>query len=186
MPINAHGRASQTNLISISTASFTMWWTFCHGNCFLNELQKTKTQSFPVLHFSLFSNKRKQNISLPHIDYTLGPGDQIWKSELKQKQNHLYSRQAKSQWRPSSLEISSFENVKPGMSPLFLSQNMAQKLWRNQITNMSGTSSQTSANHPYWKIWKRWWIKRSIPPWEKYSFNTCKSNKSFCKWSGAA
>lgn len=40
----------------------------------------------------------------------------------------LYNRQAKSQWRPSSLDISSFENVRPGINPLFLSQNIAQKL----------------------------------------------------------
>ncbi|KAK9723630.1 hypothetical protein RND81_05G013900 [Saponaria officinalis] len=50
---------------------------------------------------------------------------------------HLYRRQAKSQCRPSSLEISSFENVKPGINPLFLSQNMAQKLKiiQHQIKN---------------------------------------------------
>lgn len=43
---------------------------------------------------------------------------------------HLYKRQAKSQWRPSSLEISSFENVKPGIKPRFFSQKIAQKLQR--------------------------------------------------------
>lgn len=41
---------------------------------------------------------------------------------------YLYKRQAKSQWRPSSLDISSFEKVKPGIRALFLSQKMAQKL----------------------------------------------------------
>lgn len=49
----------------------------------------------------------------------------------KFNQYYLYSMQAKSQWRPSSLEISSFENVRPGINPLFLSQNMAQKLKAN-------------------------------------------------------
>ena len=38
-----------------------------------------------------------------------------------------YSVHAKSQCRPSSLEINSFEKVKPGISPRFLSQKSAQK-----------------------------------------------------------
>lgn len=41
---------------------------------------------------------------------------------------HEYSRQAKSQCRPSSREISSLEKVRPGIRPRFLSQKMAQKL----------------------------------------------------------
>jgi hypothetical protein len=43
---------------------------------------------------------------------------------------HEYSRQAKSQCRPSSREISSLEKVRPGIRPRFLSQKMAQKLRR--------------------------------------------------------
>jgi hypothetical protein len=34
------------------------------------------------------------------------------------------SRHAKSVWRPSSLEINSFEKVNPGIKPRFLSQKM--------------------------------------------------------------
>ena len=41
---------------------------------------------------------------------------------------HEYSRQAKSQWRPSSREMSSLEKVRPGIRPRFFSQKMAQKL----------------------------------------------------------
>ena len=40
---------------------------------------------------------------------------------------HEYSRQAKSQWRPSSREMSSLEKVRPCMRPRFLSQKMLQK-----------------------------------------------------------
>lgn len=53
---------------------------------------------------------------------------QIIKKEYEREKFYLYRRQAKSQCRPSSLEISSFENVKPGIKPLFLSQKMEQKL----------------------------------------------------------
>ena len=38
----------------------------------------------------------------------------------------LWRSTANSVWRASSLDISSFENVSPGMSPRFLSQNMLQ------------------------------------------------------------
>ena len=38
----------------------------------------------------------------------------------------LKSRHAKSQCMPSSREMSSFENVSPGIRPRFLSQKMAQ------------------------------------------------------------
>lgn len=38
--------------------------------------------------------------------------------------NLVYKRQAKSQCNPSSLLISSLENVKPGIKPRFFSQNM--------------------------------------------------------------
>lgn len=38
-----------------------------------------------------------------------------------------YNKQAKSQCRPSSREMSSLEKVRPGMRPRFLSQKMAQK-----------------------------------------------------------
>lgn len=40
IPINAQGRASQTNWVSISTASCTISWTFCQCSWFRNVLQK--------------------------------------------------------------------------------------------------------------------------------------------------
>ena len=39
-----------------------------------------------------------------------------------------YSKHAKSQCSPSSREINSFENVRPGIKPRFFSQNITQKL----------------------------------------------------------
>ena len=45
----------------------------------------------------------------------------------------LYRRQAKSVCIPSSLLINSFENVSPGIRPLFFNQNIAQKLPEKKI-----------------------------------------------------
>ena len=39
--------------------------------------------------------------------------------------NMLYNKHAKSAWRPSSREMSSFEKVSPGIKPRFFSQKMA-------------------------------------------------------------
>ena len=39
----------------------------------------------------------------------------------------VYNKQAKSVCKPSSLEINSFEKVRPGIKDLFLSQKIAQK-----------------------------------------------------------
>jgi hypothetical protein len=58
----------------------------------------------------------------------------------------LKSRQAKSQWRPSSREISSFENVRPGMRPRFLSQKIAQKLPLKKMPSTAANATRRSAN----------------------------------------
>jgi len=51
-------------------------------------------------------------------------------------------RQAKSQCNPSSVEMSSFENVKPGIRPLFFNQKIAQKLYRTKKHELRTTSKQ--------------------------------------------
>ena len=58
-----------------------------------------------------------------------------------------YRWQAKSVWSPSSLEISSFENVSPGISDLFLSQNIAQNEPEKKIP-----STAANATNLYWKV----------------------------------
>jgi hypothetical protein len=52
-------------------------------------------------------------------------------------------RQAKSQCNPSSLEMSSLENVKPGIRPLFFNQKIAQKLYRTEKHELRNTLQQT-------------------------------------------
>jgi len=55
-------------------------------------------------------------------------------------------RQAKSVCNPSSLEMSSFENVRPGMSDLFFSQKIAQKLPLKKIPSTAAKATIRSAN----------------------------------------
>lgn len=50
------------------------------------------------------------------------------------KRSHWYSKHAKSQCKPSSLDINSLEKVSPGMMPRFLSQKMEQKLHNTQFS----------------------------------------------------
>lgn len=56
-------------------------------------------------------------------------------------QTCLYSRHAKSVCRPSSREMSSLENVSPGMRPRFFNQKMAQKLQREFCVRNSSLAS---------------------------------------------
>ena len=70
---------------------------------------------------SSFHLKFISNHCLQNVPRTPSFGNSL---EFKRK----YNKQAKSQCRPSSLEISSLDNVKPGINPLFLSQKIAQKL----------------------------------------------------------
>ena len=53
-----------------------------------------------------------------------------------------YRRQAKSQCRPSSREMSSLEKVRPCMRPRFLSQKMLQKL---PLKKMPSTHAQATS-----------------------------------------
>jgi len=62
------------------------------------------------------------------MDNRDGSINTVWLAVTIQTYSYLYKRHAKSQWSPSSLDISSFEKVKPGIRPLFFSQKMAQKL----------------------------------------------------------
>jgi hypothetical protein len=48
---------------------------------------------------------------------------------------------------PSSREISSFEKVRPGMSPRFLSQKIAQKLPEKKIPSIAAKATSLSAKH---------------------------------------
>ena len=52
---------------------------------------------------------------------------------------------AKSQCKPSSLEISSLENVKPGNKPRFLSQNIEQKLPEKKMPSTAANAIKRSA-----------------------------------------
>lgn len=54
----------------------------------------------------------------------------------------LYIRQAKSVCMPSSLDISSFEKVRPGKRPLFLNQNMEQ----NEPENKTPSTIEKAIN----------------------------------------
>lgn len=49
MPISAQGRASHTNWVSISTASWTMWWTFCQWSRFRNKLFATTINTLSII-----------------------------------------------------------------------------------------------------------------------------------------
>lgn len=56
-----------------------------------------------------------------------------------------YRRQAKSQCKPSSREMSSLEKVNPGINPLFLSQKMAQKDPEKKIPSTHAKASKRVA-----------------------------------------
>jgi len=60
--------------------------------------------------------------------------------------NNEYIKHAKSQCNPSSLEISSFENVNPGINDLFFNQNIAQKLPEKNIPSTAAKATILSAN----------------------------------------
>ena len=60
----------------------------------------------------------------------------------------LYSRQAKSVWRPSSREMSSLLKVSPGMSWRFLSQKMAQKEPLKWMPSTHANATKRSAKLP--------------------------------------
>src|SRR5210317_1788675 len=59
--------------------------------------------------------------------------------------NNLKSSTANSWWRPSSREISSFEKQRPGMSPLFLSQKIAQNEPEKNIPSTHANANRRSA-----------------------------------------
>mmetsp|Transcript_33028 Transcript_33028/g.98277 ORF Transcript_33028/g.98277 Transcript_33028/m.98277 type:complete len:213 (+) Transcript_33028:448-1086(+) len=56
------------------------------------------------------------------------------------------SRQAKSQCSPSSREMSSFEKVRPGISPRFLSQNSAQNEPEKKMPSTAANATSRSPN----------------------------------------
>ena len=84
-------------------------------------------------------------------------------------------RQAKSQWRPSSREMSSFENVRPGMSPRFLSQKMAAKEPEKKIPSTAAkatTRTEYGASEPiHFKAHsaKIIWVKYESGEFRKFS-----------------
>jgi hypothetical protein len=57
-----------------------------------------------------------------------------------------WSKHAKSQCSPSSLLINSFEKVKPGINPRFLSQNIAQNEPEKNIPSTAANATSLSAN----------------------------------------
>lgn len=54
--------------------------------------------------------------------------------------------QAKSQWSPSSREMSSLENVNPGINPRFLSQKMAAKEPEKKMPSTAAKATILSPN----------------------------------------
>src|SRR5574337_422869 len=60
----------------------------------------------------------------------------------------LYNRQAKSQCKPSSREMSSFENDKPGISPRFFSQKMEQNEPEKKMPSTAAKAIRRSAKDP--------------------------------------
>mmetsp|Transcript_26167 Transcript_26167/g.66464 ORF Transcript_26167/g.66464 Transcript_26167/m.66464 type:complete len:213 (-) Transcript_26167:457-1095(-) len=63
-----------------------------------------------------------------------------------------YNRQAKSQCRPSSRLMSSFEKVRPGMRPRFLSQKMAQNEPEKKMPSTHAKASRRCANGAFDEI----------------------------------
>ena len=97
----------------------------------------THPQGFRGFVFSLPSSFHLQFISnhcLQNVPRTPSFGNSL---EFKRE----YNKQAKSQCRPSSLEISSLENVKPGINPLFLSQKIAQKFPEKKIPSTQANAT---------------------------------------------
>jgi hypothetical protein len=126
--INAHGRAWQTNLVSISTASPTInMMNFLPMKLLLQQTVNNKNMHVSSKCSTHCINNTRRSVHLAMA--------QLLKSTIKtklekseRKISTYKRRQAKSQCSPSSLDISSFENVKTGIKPLFLSQKMVQKL----------------------------------------------------------
>ena len=101
----------------------------------------THPQGFRGFVFSLPSSfllKFISNHCLQNVPCTPSFGNSL---EFKRE----YNKQAKSQCRPSSLEISSLDNVKPGINPLFLSQKIAQKLPEKKIPSTQANATILSA-----------------------------------------
>ena len=63
--------------------------------------------------------------------------------------NLLCNKQAKSQCNPSSRDISSFENVKPGIKPRFFNQNIAQNEPEKKIPSTAAKATSLCANEPF-------------------------------------
>jgi hypothetical protein len=80
------------------------------------------------------------------MDNRDGSINTVWLAVTIQTYSYLYKRHAKSQWSPSSLDISSFEKVKPGIRPLFFSQKMAQKLPEKKIPSTHAKATSLTAN----------------------------------------
>jgi len=66
-------------------------------------------------------------------------------SGLGRRRRWVNKRQAKSVCRPSSREMSSLENVNPGMSPRFLSQKMEAKDPEKKIPSTAAKAINRSA-----------------------------------------
>ena len=65
------------------------------------------------------------------------------------------SRHAKSQWRPSSLDMSSLEKHSPGMSPLFFSQKMDANDPLKNIPSQHANASSLSWNGMFLLVYLR-------------------------------
>jgi len=59
---------------------------------------------------------------------------------------YLYNKHANSVWRPSSLEMNSFEKVSPGIKPHFLIQKIAQNDPEKKIPSTDANAIKRSAN----------------------------------------
>jgi len=57
--------------------------------------------------------------------------------------------QAKSVCNPSSLEINSFENVSPGISPRFFNQKIEQKAPEKKIPSIAAKATSLSAKDSF-------------------------------------
>ena len=57
--------------------------------------------------------------------------------------------QAKSQCKPSSREMSSFEKLNPGIKPRFFNQKMEQKLPLKKMPSTAANATMRSANEPF-------------------------------------
>ena len=87
----------------------------------------------------------------------------------------LYNRQAKSQCKPSSLDINTLEKLRPGINPRFLSQKMAQKLSKGRQSDIRSNEREREMDTQYSPL------SLSLPPRKVDPLNAGKGHQPLSK-----